>query len=304
MPTENRSSNTEMVSVPRDELERLVKLLSYQAHPYPSPHAEYWQGILDAPAQQQGEPVVSQCPLCCQPHEQVPVGRAGGQQANGCDVDFTTWRCEGCGGSWTGDPADPGEVERLRAELEEWKKRCQYNADTAHDVGHERDTLLAQLAKAHALLRLARQFVINGVDLGYIQMPDADTPDPAHDLVPKIDAALCAGAEPTDECAHSYANGVGCPECGMEFGAEPTAPECKYCGDTGQIMVGRSGDASDGNAPVLEPCEDCERGAPVERDERAEFEMAYQVAVDHGWSNVKSLARQLWDARAALERKP
>ncbi|MDD1017363.1 hypothetical protein [Pseudomonas rubra] len=61
MPTENRSSNTEqMVSVPRDEVERLVKLLQYQAHPYPSPHAEFWQGLLDAPvAQYQGEPALS-----------------------------------------------------------------------------------------------------------------------------------------------------------------------------------------------------------------------------------------------------
>lgn len=40
------------------------------------------------------------------------------------------------------------------------------------------------------LLQLARQFVVNGVELGYIQMPDADTPDPAHDLVSNIDAAL------------------------------------------------------------------------------------------------------------------
>jgi|GEM_PF-3728212 len=59
MPTENRSSNAEqMVSVPRDEVERLIKLLQYQAHPYPSPHAEFWQGLLDAPAaQHQGDPV-------------------------------------------------------------------------------------------------------------------------------------------------------------------------------------------------------------------------------------------------------
>lgn len=143
MPTENRSA---MISVPRDEVERLVKLLAYQAHPYPSPHAEYWQGILDAPAQQQGEPVVSQCPLCCQTHEQVPVGRAGGQQANGCDVDFTTWRCEGCGGSWTGDPADPGEVERLRA-------ACEKESAGVQDLNDENQKLRAQLAKRDSLLR-------------------------------------------------------------------------------------------------------------------------------------------------------
>lgn len=39
--------------------------------------------------------------------------------------------------------------------------------------------------------------------------------------------------------------------------ADPMAPKCTYCGDTGQVMTGRSGDATDGNAPTMEPCEDC-----------------------------------------------
>ncbi len=53
-------SDSQMISVPRDEVERLVKLLQYQAHPHPSPHAECWQGLLDKPsaqAQGEGEPV-------------------------------------------------------------------------------------------------------------------------------------------------------------------------------------------------------------------------------------------------------
>jgi len=67
----------------------------------------------------------------------------------------------------------------------------------------------------------------------------------------------------TNECAHSYANDLGCPECGEALGnAEPSAP--------------------------------------VERDERAEFEKAYQHAVDNGWSNVKHLARLMWMTRASL----
>lgn len=37
-----------------------------------------------------------------------------------------------------------------------------------------------------------------------------------------------------------------------------SSPACSYCGGSGQIMVGRSGDPSDGNAPIMEPCEDCE----------------------------------------------
>lgn len=42
-------SDNQVITVPRYEVERLVKLLQYQAHPYPSPHAEFWQGLLDAP---------------------------------------------------------------------------------------------------------------------------------------------------------------------------------------------------------------------------------------------------------------
>ena len=39
-------------------------------------------------------------------------------------------------------------------------------------------------------LEHARQFIRNGIDLGFIRMPDADAPDPAHETLPKIDAAL------------------------------------------------------------------------------------------------------------------
>lgn len=51
--------------------------------------------------------------------------------------------------------ADPAEVEQLRNELDGWKKRCQYNADTAHDVARERDTLLAQLTSAEGVIGAA-----------------------------------------------------------------------------------------------------------------------------------------------------
>ncbi|WP_421527295.1 hypothetical protein [Pseudomonas brenneri] len=42
-------SNNQVITAPRDEVERLVKLLQYQAHPYPSPHAAFWQRLLDKP---------------------------------------------------------------------------------------------------------------------------------------------------------------------------------------------------------------------------------------------------------------
>lgn len=41
-------------------------------------------------------------------------------------------------------------------------------------------------------LEHARLFIRNGVELGYVKMPDADTPDPAHDTLPKIETALAA----------------------------------------------------------------------------------------------------------------
>lgn len=39
-------------------------------------------------------------------------------------------------------------------------------------------------------LKRAEQFIANGVALGFIRMPDAGTPDPAHDTLPAIRAAL------------------------------------------------------------------------------------------------------------------
>lgn len=74
-------------------------------------------------------------------------------------------------------------------------------------VTAERDALQALLTAAderadalEGLLRLARQFVTNGVELGYITMPDPETPDAAHDLVPMIDAALKPAEGQLNQC--------------------------------------------------------------------------------------------------------
>lgn len=47
-----------------------------------------------------------------------------------------------------------------------------------------------------AALRAARGFIRNGVDLGFIRMPDADTPDPAHQALPMIEAAIARATGP------------------------------------------------------------------------------------------------------------
>lgn len=45
-------------------------------------------------------------------------------------------------------------------------------------------------------LKRAKQFIENGVELGFIRMPDASTPDPAHDALPAILAAIEAAEAP------------------------------------------------------------------------------------------------------------
>lgn len=39
-------------------------------------------------------------------------------------------------------------------------------------------------------LKSAKLFISNGIDLGFIRMPDAETPDPAHDTLPMMDKAI------------------------------------------------------------------------------------------------------------------
>ncbi len=279
MPTENRSCNTEqMVSVPRDEVERLVKQLKYQTHPYPSPHAEFWQGLLDAPAAQPSDMVETAiCRDCfteqpkgvpCKTCAEVVVKRATQHQgdpdralkdalfaclaAGGDDreyggvataggrqgwVRFTTVAAgaqhQGEPVAWherwgecerianvpgvhealemfsedpTGDAgtslvrevlmavqADPGEVERLREELDLIKISFDRNFDAAQEAKAERDTLRAQLAEQDALLRRCLLAVREQhCDEGEAEF---DLPAP---LLSDIDAALSAQVRPAE----------------------------------------------------------------------------------------------------------
>ncbi|WP_447775186.1 hypothetical protein [Pseudomonas chlororaphis] len=125
-------------------------------------------------------------------------------------------------------PACEAETDDGRTWAEDWPwpdcecghQPVQYVlGETFNRVKAEREALQADLDakdqrvdELEGLLRLARQFVVNGIDLGYIQMPDTDTPDPAHDLVPKIDAVLNPAPNPT--CCGS------CP-AGCTVGANP-----------------------------------------------------------------------------------
>lgn len=49
---------------------------------------------------------------------------------------------------------------------------------------------------ARAALQAAKQFIENGVEMGFITMPEASTPDSAHDTLPLIRAALATLTAP------------------------------------------------------------------------------------------------------------
>ncbi|MBF8692552.1 hypothetical protein [Pseudomonas fulva] len=157
-------------------------------------------------------PVLSQCPMCCQAHEQKPVGRVGGQQADSCDVDFTTWRCAGCGGSWTGDPDVTAEVERLRADIKELRESMEYRSSLVGRLEQELYTLRAQLTErdAHPLRALGQEaystlvgmveHCLNmrtcmGMDEGFKSFDSEED----HDFVKELRSfvALSASAEPS-----------------------------------------------------------------------------------------------------------
>jgi hypothetical protein len=55
---------------------------------------------------------------------------------------------------------------------------------------HKRALQIAALPELIAALSRADQFITNGIELGYIRMPDADTPDSAHHTPGIVRAAL------------------------------------------------------------------------------------------------------------------
>jgi hypothetical protein len=63
---------------------------------------------------------------------------------------------------------------------------------------------MTQAPSIKEALEHARMFIENGVELGYIKMPDADTPDPAHETLGKIKAAL-ATLQPSGEWREAIA---------------------------------------------------------------------------------------------------
>lgn len=91
----------------------------------------------------------------------------GGIYADGCQVLVRSKRSER--GITLGGPIAEAQNAATAAEI---ARRC------------------AAFEPMLAALKRAEQFIVNGVDLGFIRLPDATTPDPAHQTLPAVRAAI------------------------------------------------------------------------------------------------------------------
>ncbi|MFS0827638.1 hypothetical protein [Pseudomonas phoenicis] len=167
MPTENRSSNTEMVSFPRELSEELAELITAQARACGGGAREIWEAI----CAQFGQPA--------QQHQSMPImltavatltddgdgGLAPSWLLEGGTAELFAGMtllvadnapdlCSEDGSAQVYTRDDPDELERLRKGVSKhWKVVCDQRA--------ELETLRAQLAEAQALLRDIK-FRLNG----------------------------------------------------------------------------------------------------------------------------------------------
>lgn len=84
--------------------------------------------------------------------------------------------------------------ERLERDLHDWSLDAEITirqlAAMLRKLVAEREADRAAMREALEAAQHARQFIVNGVEFGYIRMPDADTPDTAHDTLPEIESAI------------------------------------------------------------------------------------------------------------------
>ena len=176
MPTENRSSNTEMVSVPREPTREMLAAAREVNGIFPT-----WRAMVAAAPEQQS---------------QVPVGALlideyfDSREVGDVDVQLDSEMCGQLAAKYPGQslpiyvhpaPADAGEVERLRFDLAEMTKS--YEALGELYAGTQKGFERLQ-AERKALLHEWR----NGKGM---------TLEQSISLIERIEAALSASAEPS-----------------------------------------------------------------------------------------------------------
>lgn len=178
--------------------------------------------------------------------------------------------------------ADPAEAERLRADLKHLMNTS-VKEEVFDIVCKERDNLRGQLAEAHALLQRAA-----------------------------TDIREAANAYHADHDEHARLHVLASEMQALSASAEPSAPKhetCKACHGEGVIHTG----IEESPTTLCKRCDGSgnEPSAPVERDERAEFELYRDrrnaLLISEGSSakwRVTQAHYATWEARATLERKP
>lgn len=187
MPTENRSSNTEMVSFPRELSDELAELIAHRARVCGGGAFEIWEAICEEfgqPAEHQGEPVayLQRRALEClaQPH----IAGCAASLEKSPRADFVAVYTHPA-------PAGSGEVERLREENRVLQKQL---GERWADV----DELRAQLAERDELLEEAYRDGWNdgqeAIEQRYQSTPRSSTEGWERF---KADNAISASAEPS-----------------------------------------------------------------------------------------------------------
>lgn len=129
MPTENRSSNTEMISVPREWAQHYADLLEERC------------------GYEKAEQVTAFLAKAAEQHQGEPVGTLlideyfDGREVGDVDVQLDTKACAQLAEKYPGQslplyicpaPTDPGEVERLRAALKFYADREHYHFESGN----------------------------------------------------------------------------------------------------------------------------------------------------------------------------
>ncbi len=324
MPTENRSSNTEMVSVPRERLRQFIEysasvckspawvkdkaaLVAALEQPAPQSHpapiawmvgtAFWWtkeEAERDAAAT--GLPIVGLGPMTCI----TPAERQLGEPV--C-LD---------GATLMGEPNFQDSIEWYREGISKhWKKICDLRAQ----VERLRAALRFYADREHFHFESGNWDTVSGEPLNILWC--GDEPDFIEDGTVARNA-LSASAEPSaPECGYAACCG-SCPGgCVIHAALRAQLAELRQC--LASLAYLGTGAAYERAIAALSAS--AEPSAPVERDEHQEFEQACREAAAARGRELdpEALRRRAdgshvnpltecgwwgWQARAALERKP
>lgn len=274
-------SNTEqIVSVPREELQRFIENAAClgRSPQWVKDKAALLNAIAQPAAQHQGEPVAY--------IRQKDIDRLLSAHVAGCSANLEKEPRDGFVPFFA--HPDAGEVERLREELEEHQAKAEMFYGKQQLAETRLKNAENRLAERDALLRVHTDHVATLCDVMFRHGLGMEK-----EAEQKIYAALRQ-----QQLVFSS----------LSASAEPSAPKCETCSDHGAV----------GNILNAEPCPDCSYSAPVERDERAEFESwvsTRKVCTHKGATLKKDRAGNYldyrindrwltWQSRAALECKP